>query len=404
MQKLFFLILFPIFLCANVKPGIDVFLEEHLLLLKQKKVGVLTNQTGVTSRLDHTIEALEKKAKDFSIIALFCPEHGLFGTCYAGESVKDGKYKGKIPIYSLHGSTRRPTEQMLKNIDTLLFDIQEIGVRPYTYTATLFYVMEEAAKYNIEVIVLDRPNPIGGDLVDGPMLDPEMRSFLGYINIPYCHGMTIGELAHFFNKEYKVGCRLKVIKMKGWKRSMSFKETGLSWIPTSPNIPESDTPLFCASTGVLGELGLVNIGIGYTQPFKIIGAPWIDAEKFALKLNQQHLPGVLFIPYYYRPFYGAFAKEDCQGVKIIVTDHKLYRPLGVQYLLIGILKSLYPQKVEDHLKVVDRTKKDLFCKANGNTIMLKWLLEEKYIAWKMIEFEKEERKAFLIKRKQYLLY
>lgn len=404
MNKLFFVFFFPFILFATVKPGINVLIEEKLSLLKGKKIGVLTNQTGLTKKLVSTIEILEKNAKDYSITALFCPEHGLFGACYAGENVKDGKYKGKIPIYSLHGEHRRPTTQMLKNIDAIVFDIQEIGVRAYTYTSTLFYLMEEAVKHKIQIIVLDRPNPINGNLVDGPMLDKSMRSFLGYVNVPYCHGMTIGELAHFFNKEYAIGCKLEVVKMKGWKRHMTYKDTGLFWTPTSPHIPESETPIYCASTGILGELGLVNIGVGYTQPFKIIGAPWINAEEFAKKLNEQKLPGVSFLPYYYRPFYGIYKNENCQGVQIIITDKTSYRPLAVQYLLIGLLKSHYPKRVNKHLQTISSSKKSLFCKANGNKEMLRMLIEENYIAWKMIEYEKEERKAFLEKRKKYLFY
>jgi len=404
MRYLLVFLFLPILVFGKVKPGIDVLLEENLSLLKGKRVGILTNHTGLTSKLDHCIEALEKRAKDFSITALFCPEHGLFGSEYACEKVKDNKYKGKIPVYSLHGQVRRPTKQMLNKIDILIYDIQEIGVRSYTYASTLFYAMEEASKHKIKVLVLDRPNPINGELVDGPMLHDEQRSFIGYINVPFCHGMTIGELASFFNKEYKIGCELTVIKMKGWERSMSYKDTGLSWIPTSPYIPESDTPLFYASSGILGELGLVNIGIGYTLPFKIIGAPWIEAEKFSLALNKQNLPGVLFVPYYFKPFYGLYKKEDCQGVKIIVTNSTLYRPLAVQYLIIGLLKSHYPKEFNTTIKNLSNLKKSSINKVNGNRTILKWIQEEKYIAWKMIEFEKEERKAFLNKRLKYLLY
>jgi len=404
MNIFFLLFFFPFILLATVKPGIDVLIEEKLSLLKGKKIGILTNQTGLTKKLVSTVEILEKNAKDYSITALFCPEHGLFGACYAGEYVKNGKYKGKIPIYSLHGEHRRPTKEMLKNIDTIVFDLQEIGVRAYTYTSTLFYLMEEAAKHKIKIIVLDRPNPINGNLVDGPMLDHEMRSFLGYVNVPYCHGMTVGELAHFFNEEYAIGCKLEVVKMKGWKRHMTYKDTGLFWTPTSPHIPESETPIYCASTGILGELGLVNIGVGYTQPFKIIGAPWINADEFAQRLNEQKLPGVSFLPYYYRPFYGIYKNESCQGVQIIITDKNEYRPLAVQYLLIGLLKSLYPVRVNKHLQTLSASKKSLFNKANGNKEMLKIMIEENYIAWKMIEYEKEKRKAFEEKRKKYLFY
>lgn len=402
---LIYLLLFPFTSQAIVELGVDLlFKDNNQRLLKGKKIGLITNQTGYTSQMEATIDLLDKNEKDFSLIALFCPEHGLNGTSYADESINHSTHKGKIPIFSLHGDHRRPTDEMLKDITLLIFDIQDIGSRTYTYSTTLFYLIEEAAKRKIPLIVLDRPNPINGLLVDGPMRNESLKSFLGYINIPYCHGMTIGELSLYFNTEYKIGCNLKVIKMKGWERSMSFKETGLLWIPTSPYIPEPDTPIFYASTGIVGALGLVNIGIGFTQPFKLIGAPWINAKEFADHLNKQKLPGVNFIPYYFRPFYGLYAKEDCQGVKIMITDKNSYRPLSVQYLILGILKSLYPEKVKAHLDTLSTAKKDTFCKVNGNQEILRLLSEEKYIAWKMILFEKEERAAFIKKREKYLLY
>jgi uncharacterized protein YbbC (DUF1343 family) len=275
-------------------------------------------------------------------------------------------------------------------------------VRPYTYETTLYYMMEEAAKHNIEVIVLDRPNPINGVIVDGPMLEEKWRSFIGYINVPYCHGMTIGELAHFFNQEYQIGCKLKVIQMRGWEREMSFRDTGLHWIPPSPNVPEPDTPLFSSSTGSLGELHLLNIGVGFTLPFKIVGAPWIHADEFAEKLNGQKLPGVRFHPFHYRPFFGLYKGLDCQGVLIQVTDSKKYRPLAVQYLILGMLKSLYPKEVIKRLS--EDSGKDLFCKASGTEAVYEILMKEKYPAWKLIELHKSEREAFLEKRQKYLLY
>ena len=206
------------------------------------------------------------RKKGVFLKALFSPEHGLTGLAYSWEKVKDHKEDG-IPVYSLHGETRRPTAAMLKDLDVLIYDIQDIGVRPYTYISTLFYSMEEAAKRHMQFVVLDRPNPINGHMIDGPMLEEQWRSYIGYINIPYCHGMTIGELAEYFNAEYKIGCNLKVVAMEGWSRDMTFKDTGLHWVPTSPHIPEAETPLFFATTGLIGELNIVNIGIGYTLPF-----------------------------------------------------------------------------------------------------------------------------------------
>lgn len=384
---------------SAVLPGIDVLLEEeHFMKIKDKKVGLLTNHTGVSSQMKSTLNLLQEKA---TLVALFSPEHGIKGQHYAWESIKDGK-DGSIPIYSLHGNTRRPKAEMFKDIDILIYDIQCTGVRAYTYPTTLFYSMEEAAKSGVEVIVLDRPNPINGLTVDGPMLEEKWRSFIGYINVPYCHGMTIGELAQFFNEEYKVGCKLKVIPMKGWKRSMTYRDTGLAWIPPSPNVPEPDTPLFCLSTGILGELSILNIGIGFTLPFKVVGAPWVNANEFAAHLNKQNLPGVHFQPFYFRPFWGLYKGKDCQGVLIQVQDSNKYKPLSVQYLLLGMLKSLYPKEFE--LQLSKKSNKDLFCKANGTDEVYQILIKEKYPAWKLIELHKKEREAFLEKRKKYLLY
>jgi uncharacterized protein YbbC (DUF1343 family) len=402
---LFFLVYISGLGAAKVQLGVDVFFDQQEYhTIKNKRIGLVINQSSTNSRLESTLDVFKRHAGEYRIVALFSPEHGLSGAGYAGEKIKHSKDKDGVVIYSLYGATRRPTKQMLKNIDVLIFDIQEIGSRSYTYASTLYYIMEEAAKQRIPVIVLDRPNPMNGVTVDGPMLSKEFRSFLGYVNVPYCHGMTIGELARFFNAEYKVGCDLKVIKMRNWQRAMSYKDTGLPWLPTSPYIPEADTPFYYASTGILGELGIVNIGIGYTQPFKIVGAPWIDAHKFAKQLNDQKFPGVKFHPYFFKPFYGVYQNEECQGVKIIISNHTAYRPLAVQYLILGMLKSLYPKKVDSLLSKVDPSKKKLFCQVNGNKEMLDWVSNEKYIVWKLIKFNEEERQQFLKKRDAYLLY
>lgn len=404
-RRLFFLLLFAsgALSAASVLPGVEVFFREKMHLeWKGKRVGLITNHTGVDGSLKSTLDLFLEHEGDYHLAALFSPEHGLFGQHYAWESIAHNKFK-HLPVHSLHGETRRPKPEMLKGIDILVYDIQCTGVRAYTYPTTLFYAMEEAAKKGIQVVVLDRPNPINGVVVDGPMLEEKWRSYIGYVNVPYCHGMTIGELATLFNEEYKVGCNLKVIAMKGWQRTMSFRDTGLHWIPPSPNVPEPDTPLFCPSTGLMGELSLINIGIGFTLPFKVVGAPWIKASEFAEKLNEQKLPGVHFQPFHYRPFWGLFKGVDCQGVLIQVTDPLIYRPLAVQYLLLGMLKSLYPKEFMERFGKTKGTK-DLFCKANGTELVYEILENEKFPAWKLIEFQKSEREKFLEVRKKYLLY
>ncbi len=398
-----------IFLCItslsyaeiDVRLGVDHFLQKHLELVKNRRVGLLTNHTGVNKELISTLELLSKHP-GIHLSAVFCPEHGIHGKGYAAEKIEGGKI-GNIPLYSLHGSTRRPSDEMLSNIDILIYDIQDVGCRSYTFATTLFYAMEACAKKKIPVIVFDRPNPLGGLLVDGPMLDEKWRSFIGYVNVPYCHGMTIGELAHFFNEEYHIHCSLSIIPMQGWKRWMRFQDTGLLWIPTSPHIPEADTPFYYASTGILGELDLVCIGIGYTLPFKVIGAPWIKADQFARLLNQQGFEGVKFSPFYFRPFYGSYKGQDCEGVLINITDHQKYRPLAVQYLLLGILKNLYPEKIQERLQKIPPQKKQLFCQASGSNDVLAIFEKEKYVTWKLIESGQKQREDFLQRRKKYLI-
>jgi len=386
----------------ELKLGVDCLFEaSNIVKLQGKKLGLVTNQTGVSSNLSSTIELFLNH--DIQLIALFAPEHGLYGLEQAGVKIEPQNING-LPVYSLYGITRRATSSMLQGIDLLVFDIQDIGCRSYTYLTTLCYILEEAAKHKISVMVLDRPNPMGGLIVDGPMLEDKWRSFIGYINVPYCHGMTIGELACYFNQEYHIGCDLEVIRMKGWQRSMSFKDTKLCWIPTSPNIPEAETHLFYASTGILGELGIANIGIGSTLPFKVVGAPWINAKQFAKKLNAQKLPGVIFHPCYYRPLTGLYQAEDCQGVLLFILDHKIYKPLSVQYMIIGLLKSLYQEQFANRLKKLGSERKKNFCKVNGNEYMLEVLNSEGYVAWKLISYQFEDRQKFLTKRGTYLLY
>lgn len=389
----------------KVQVGIDRLMQnEYAKLLKGKKIGLITNQTAISNDFKTTASILKDNAslKEYKLIALFAPEHGINGNHSAAQMLNDSEDSDQLPIYSLHGQTQRPTDQMLQDINLLIFDIQDIGSRSYTYINTMFYAMEEAAKRKIAFIVLDRPNPINGVTVDGPLLEEKWRSFLGYINIPYCHGMTAGELALFFNQEYQVGCQLHVVPMKGWKRQMSFQETGLQWIPTSPYIPESDTPFYYPTTGIIGELKLVNIGIGYTLPFKVIGAPWIIAAQFANQLNGQKFPGVHFEPFFYRPMYGRYAKEECQGVLIQITDRILFQPVKTQYLLLGMLKGLYPEQFQEAIKEMKKNKETI-CKLNGFEEIYRVIIEEKNIVWKLCTLQNRELENFMKKRQKYLI-
>ena len=390
---------------GKVKLGVDeLFSAANQSILRGNQIGLITNHTAIDANGKTTIDLFKQNEKTcgYQLIALFAPEHGLRGIQYANESVLQDKDQDGIPIYSLHGTTRRPTPSMLANITLLVYDIQDLGSRSYTYSSTLFYAMEEAAKANIPVLVLDRPNPLGGLIVDGPMLEKEWRSFVGYINVPYCHGLTIGELATYFNNEYHVGCDLTVIPMMGWERRMTFDETGLTWIPTSPFVPEANTAFYYPSTGLLGELQLVNIGIGYTLPFKVVGAPWINAEQFATQLNRQNFPGVRFHPFHYRPFFGRFSGETCHGVLIVITDPHRYLPVTTQFLIIGTLKNLYPSSFHKALEA-STSCQEMFNKVNGTAEIYRLLKQEKYLFWKLKAVHQKEKEIYLRKRNSYLI-
>lgn len=389
----------------RISLGIDLLLRgNERPLLKGKRVGILTNHTGVSKDLRPTVDLLKEDAykHGYTITALFAPEHGHKGTGRAFDHIADAKDPDGIPIYSLHGDHKRPTKEMLNRIDVLVYDIQDIGTRSYTFSNTLFYFMEEAAKERIPVIVLDRPNPINGMMVDGPVLENPWRSFLGYLNVPYCHGMTIGELARYFNSEYQIGADLRVIPMEGWNRHMTFADTGLQWIPTSPQIPEPNTPYYYPTTGILGELQLVNIGVGYTLPFKVVGAPWIKGEDFAKHLNKQNFPGVRFEPFCYKPFFGRFANEECEGVLIFITNLRIFKPVATQYLILGMLKSLYPQQFAKALEA-SQSRKEMFHKVNGTDKVWEIMMSKPYIAWELKKLHTKERKDFLNRREHYLI-
>ncbi|MDF2578122.1 MAG: hypothetical protein K0S74_1606 [Chlamydiales bacterium] len=388
----------------SVKVGVDVFYAKGLHKeLAGKKVGLITNQTAVNSLCQSTIQLVKQYAKDYRVVALFAPEHGLYGNAHASDSVADSCDESGLPIYSLHGATRRPTALMLKGIDVLLFDIMDVGVRSYTYVSTLCYVMEEAVKYGIKVIVFDRPNPINGLVVDGPVLDIGNRSFIGYLEIPMCHGMTMGELANYFNTEYKIGCKLEVIPMKGWKRTMSFSNTGLPWAPMSPHIPEPDTPQYYPMTNLLPEIvSSLNHGIGYTLPFKIIGAPWIDAKSLVMELNKKKLPGIHFFPFYYRPFYGQYRNKDCQGIRLSITDSCLYKPVYTQFVILEVVKKLYPQQFEKGIEKLKANNKT-FMIAIGSDSAYRNIVSGSYLCSELMKGDEPKMKKFLQKRKKYLL-
>jgi uncharacterized protein YbbC (DUF1343 family) len=328
---------------GDVKTGIDVLEDADFAPLRGKRVGLITNQTGVDSRGRRTIDLLAG-AQGVKLVAIFSPEHGIAGR--ANEEVASGTDAPTgLPIYSLYGETWRPTEKMLRGVDALVFDIQDAGVRFYTYITTMAYAMEEAALRGISFYVLDRPNPLGGLRVEGPVLDRDRLNFVGYFPMPVVHGMTVGELARMFNAENHIGADLHVIKMDGWHRRDTFQATGLKWIPPSPNLPTLEALLVYPGVEIL-QAGGVSVGRGTDKPFELLGAPWIRGAELARKLNARRIPVVRFGPVQFTPGSGFYKDVGCQGVAIHVTDRAALRPMPLGIELAAELTALYPDQFD----------------------------------------------------------
>ena len=336
---------------TKVLTGIDVLERDNFKQLAGMRVGLVTNHTGRNREGRQTIDVLNK-APGVKLVALFSPEHGIRGL--ADENVSDSKDEATgLPIYSLYGETRRPKPEQLKDLDALVFDIQDIGARFYTYISTLGYLLEEAAKAKLPVFVLDRPNPIGGLDVEGPIADKDKLSFTSYYTIPTRHGLTIGELGQLFNKQRNIGADLRVIKMEGWRRSMWFDETNLTWINPSPNMRSLTEATLYPGVGLL-ETTNVSVGRGTDTPFEIVGAPWIHGDTLAEYLNQRGVPGVRFVPVRFTPNASVFKDKECGGVNIIVTDRGAFRPLLAGLEMAVALRKLYPNdwKVDGYLRLL----------------------------------------------------
>jgi uncharacterized protein YbbC (DUF1343 family) len=336
---------------TRVLTGIDVLERDNFKPLAGMRLGLVTNHTGRNRAGRQTIDILYK-APGVKLVALFSPEHGIRGL--ADENVSDSKDEATgLPIYSLYGETRRPKAEQLKDLDALVYDIQDIGVRFWTYSSTLGYLLEEAAKAKLPVFVLDRPNPIGGLDVDGPIADTDKLSFTSYHTIPTRHGLTIGELAQLFNKQRNIGADLRVIKMEGWRRSMWFDETNLNWINPSPNMRSLTEATLYPGVGLL-EVTNVSVGRGTDTPFEIVGAPWIQGDKLAEYLNQRGVPGVRFVPLRFTPKASVFKDQECGGVNIVITDRAAFRPLLAGIEMALALRKLYPDdwKVDSYLRLL----------------------------------------------------
>ena len=376
---------------SRVQTGLDVLVAQRFAPLRGKRVGIITNHTGLDAQGKSTIDLLTHAA-GVRVVALFSPEHGLAGRL--DEKVSSSKDPATgLPVFSLYDETRRPTDEMLQGIDALVFDIQDAGVRFYTYTATMGYCMEEAAKRHIAFYVLDRPNPIGGEIIEGPMLDPDKTSFVAYYPLPVRYGLTIGELAQLFNTENHINAELHVVSMKNWRRNYLFESTGIRWVPPSPNLRTMKGAVTYPGLEILQNAG-VSVGRGTETPFEQFGAPWMDGEKVAAALNRAQLPGLKFVAKPFIPVSGLYMGRRCGGVSIRVGDRAAVRAMSLGIQIAVLLEKMYPQDfaVEKIITLAgnSETVEKLKDGASASEILASWQAS-------LAEFDLTRRKYFLYK-------
>lgn len=377
-----------------VKVGIER-IDEYLSLFKNKKVGLITNPTGVNRFLKSTIDILNEKT---NLTALYSPEHGVRGDIQAGVRMDDYRDpKTNIMVYSLYGKTKKPTKEMLENIDVLCFDIQDVGARFYTFITTLAYAMMAAKEHGKTFVVFDRPNPVGGQEVEGKILNIKFRSFVGYYPMVQRYGLTVGELAYLYNKEYGINCDLHVIKMEGYKRSMYFEDTLQPFVLPSPNLPTKESTLTYLATCIFEGTNMSE-GRGTTLPFSVIGAPWLDVDKLLLDLQKEDLKGVMFRKLFFTPTFSKHSGKQCTGIELFVTDKSAFKPIITGYTMMHFIKSnnkdfefLKPYKVGLH-PMIDLLTGDDFLREN------KLSLKE------CIEKIKHDSKVFKSMKERYHLY
>jgi uncharacterized protein YbbC (DUF1343 family) len=388
-----------------VETGLEMLVKSKFEILKGKKVGLITNPTGVDRNLKSAVDIINS-APEIKLTALYGPEHGVRGEFTAGEIIGSSVDPvTKLPVYSLYGKTRKPTKEMLKGIDILVYDVQDIGSRSYTFISTMGLAMEAAAENNIPFVVLDRPNPLGGIRMEGCLVQPGFTSFVSQFPVPYIHGMTVGELARFLNEEglLKEGikCRLDVIKMTGWNRNMSFEETGLPWVPSSPHIPHARSALFYPATGIIGELYVASIGVGYTLPFQLFAAEWINGDSLAANLNTLNLPGVIFRPVHYKPYYSVSQGKMVHGVQIHLTDQNKAPLTMIQFYILQEAHKLWPDK--DFFALCEKSRLDMFDKVCG-TDEVRTEFQKTWHVSSILDLWMREIPAFRERAKKYFLY
>lgn len=385
---------------TEVRTGLDVLLVERPSILKNKKVGLITNPTGVTTNLQHAIDVFHKHT-DIQLVAMYSPEHGLRGDAQDGQRIEshtDGRTG--LPIYSLYDPTKKPTPDMLENIDVLVFVMQGMGARFCTYIYTMSYAMEAAVEGDIPFIVLDRPNPLNGASAEGNVLDLKFKSFVGLYPIPVRHGMTMGELAMLFNEKYGIGADLTVVKMENWHRNMWYDNTGLIWVHPSPNMPTLDTATVYPGTCFF-EGTNTSEGRGTTKPFELIGAPWIDAMKLAEELNSRRLLGVLFRAAHFSPTFSKYAGEQCGGVQVHVTHREIFRPVETGLHMLAAISELH---LNDFQWIKPRANRPYFFDLLAGTNRVRQELDEGVPVQEIVDGWLDELSQFMMVRNEYLLY
>ena len=393
-----------------VKTGIEVLRDRGFDVLKGKRVGLVTNPSGVDRNLCSTVDILFN-APEVNLVALYGPEHGVRGDVYAGGKISDTVDETTgLPVFSLYGATRKPTQEMLKGVDVMVYDIQDVGVRSYTFISTLGLVMEACSEAGVEVVVLDRPNPLGGNKIEGCLVEQPFNSFVSQYRIPYVYGLTVGELAVMINEEglnrgqkgdqEPVRCDLTVVPMKGWKRDMVYEDTKLPWVLPSPNIPFKDSPMYYAAAGVCGELyGFLNIGVGYTLPFQLFGATWIEPDALKARLDSYNLPGVEFRTIWYKPISGSLKGQLVKGLQYFFTDFEAARITETQFHVMQAIAELYPDKKP--FEVADGV--GLFDKVCG-TDWIRSAFSKTYRFDTIKDYWRKDEKAFRTLSKKYHMY
>lgn len=370
--------------------GIDVLERDGMPLLEGRRVGIITNHTGLTAALKTTLDVLQKSLR-LNVTALFSPEHGLYGTM--DEKVADGvDERTRLPIYSLYGERRKPTQEQLAQVDVILYDIQDIGCRFYTYISTMGLAMEACAEAALPVVVLDRINPINGVEVEGCVADPDRLSFTAYHVLPVRHGMTVGELAQLFNRERGIGAELHVVRCEGWKRAHWMDDTSLYWVNPSPNMRRLQQALLYPGVGLL-EGTNVSVGRGTDTPFEVLGAPWMNGRKLADTLNAAGLPGLRFVPLQFTPTYSVHKDQLCEGVSIFITDRSKVRAFRLGMELAAALRRLYPREWQ-----VDRMLGLLASRDTHRKIV------EGASAAEIVRAQETDLRRFKARRKPFLLY